>query len=328
MRIARFFELLVGLVFLVGAAMKAVNIPGFAAGIRSYHVFYDPGTLHTLAIVTVAIETLLGAALIAGIRLRGAVHAIGIALLAFFSGMIAYAWGAYGLEDCGCFGDYIKMGPAVSIAKNIVMFAMLIVPWFVSRKHEEPTRWPFTKTSAGLAAIAASVAIVVCTATFGARGSETTPIAENDSMSPALNTPDTPTGDFAGIQVTDGGQSLDLSSGTYLVAIMSATCEHCKASIGPLNELIAEPATPQIVGLMMGEESDLDQFRAETTPMFPTQRVDTMLWLKLLGDAPFPPRFVLVKDGAPVEHWDQEVPPADAFVARSTSAAPTDKELS
>lgn len=333
MRIARLCELLVGLIFLVGAAMKAANIPGFAAGIRSYHVFYNPDMLYNLAVFTIAVETLLGGALIAGIRMRGFIHAVGIALLLFFSGMIVYAWAAYGLEDCGCFGDYVKMGPGASIVKNLIMMAMLVVPWVTSRKKEPAKQSLFGHAGARIASVAVSVAIVACIAAFNmgdslpANAPTPTPTAASPSGTPST-APAPQTGEFSGIQVADGAQSLDLGDGVYLVAIMSATCEHCKASIEPLNNLIAQSTTPPVVGLMMGEPDDIEQFRLQTSPMFPTQLVETMKWLELLGDATAPPRFVLVKDGAPVEHWDEHVPTADALAAKVELEAAGDMGLS
>lgn len=321
MPIARALEVLVGLIFVFGAALKAANIPGFAAGIRSYHVFYNPDLLYNLAVVTVVVETILGAALLAGVRMRGAVHAAAIALLVFFTGLIAYAWAVHGIEDCGCFGDYIKMGPGASIIKNLVMMAMILIPWIVSRRHEHATRWPFEHASARVATVAVSVALVACIAAFNAqRGAVEAPTVASNA-GPALAA--TTTGPFSGIRVADDAGHYDLGDGTYLVAILSATCEHCKSSIEPLNLLLAEPTTPKVVGLMMGEPRDIEDFRMETMPLFPTQRVDTMLWLKLLGDAPAPPRFVLVTDGAAIEHWDDEVPPADAIAG---SAAPMTRE--
>lgn len=316
MRLARLCELLIGLVLVAGAAMKAVNIPGFAAGIRSYHVFYNPTLLYNLAVFTIAVEAVLGAALLAGIRLRGLVHALVTALLVFFTAMIAYAWIAHGIEDCGCFGDYVKMGPRTSIFKNIVMIAMVGLPWIVTWRHASPTQWPFGHRAARIAAVVASLAIVAGSAAFSAKPTPARQTSAATPSEPSNTATPAPAGPFAGITVEDAGQSHNLSHGTFLVAILSATCDHCKASIEPLNALIAEATTPQVVGLVMGEVDELEQFRMETTPLFPTQLVDTMTWLEMLGDAKAPPRFILLENGVPVEHWDEDVPSADAVAAK------------
>lgn len=327
MRVARLLEIAVGLVFVVGAAMKADNIPGFAAGIRSYRVFYDPNLLYSLAILTVAVETMLGASLVAGVRLRGFVHGLGVALLVFFSAMIAYAWAAYGLEDCGCFGDYVKMGPGFSIVKNIVMMAMLIVPWVAWSRDSRHTQRPLARPIPGIAISVLAIALVASVAAFGGKG-PTAPGNPNGADAPASDPQSTPTGEYSGIRVTDNVDTYDLGAGTYLVAVMSATCDHCKASVEPLNNLLAIPTTPPIVGLMMGEPDELERFRFETAPMFPTQLVDTMLWLKLLGDAAEPPRFVLIRDGAPVKQWNGDVPNADAVAATGEPVGPAGEDVS
>ena len=328
MIVARIFEIVLGLVFLVGAALKAVDIPGFALGIRQYQIFFDPQMLQALAIVTVIAETLLGAALLAGIRMRGVVHGAAIALLVFFSAMIGYAWAAHGLEDCACFGSAVKMGPGWSIVKNVVMVAMLLFASARSRREHAALPWSATRAGARIAAVAIAGVIVAGAAAVGTMQS-----ASHDVDPPAVA--DTggavahpaPVGAYAGMQVSGDGQTHDLGKGTYLVAIMSATCDHCKDSVEVLNALAAEPGVPQIIGIMMGKDDELEEFRGQTMPLFPTQIVDTMLWLELLGDAKAPPRFVLVRDGAPVEHWDDEVPPAEA-IASANSETPAAEAMS
>jgi hypothetical protein len=317
MRLARICEIVIGMVFLVGAVMKAVNIPGFAIGIRQYQIIFDPQALQWLAIVTVVVEAALGVALLVGWRLRGLTHAVGIAMLVLFSGMIAYAWAAHGLEDCHCFGDYVPMGPGASLLKNAVMIAMLLLPWVVYARRRTPLPWSLRGGLAKAAAVVASVVVVAGAAGYG--NPELT-LTKHDKTDAAGARPHgAPAGPFAALTVSDEWQTHELSEGTYLAAVMNATCDHCKASVEPLNLLMEQPGMPQVVALMDGKDATLAQFRAETAPLFPTQLVPTMKWLELLGDAPAPPRYVLIQDGAVLAHWDDIVPEAQVVTAALAS---------
>ena len=143
---------------------------------------------------------------------------------------------------------------------------------------------------------------------------------------PTTSAPAVSAGPYTGIQVDVDGQTVDLGKGTYLVALVTATCDRCKEEVASLNKLAVEPSVPKVVALMMGEPDELEQFRVETTPLFPTQFVDTMVWLNLLDDAAAPPRFELVKNGTRVTHWDDVVPTAETVVAYAMADAdPTDR---
>ncbi len=64
-------EKILGIVFVLAGALKAWDLEAFAFQIRYYHVLKDPGLLWAAAVGAVAWETLLGVALLVGLRLKG-----------------------------------------------------------------------------------------------------------------------------------------------------------------------------------------------------------------------------------------------------------------
>ena len=145
-------EKVLGAVFVIAAALKAWDLEAFAVQIRYYHVLRDPLALALAAVGSVAWETLLGVAMIVGLRLRGWTFAAVAATLAVFTGLILYAWYFHDLEDCGCFGSLAPMGPASTTAKNAVLFVLTGLAWFGLRSGHariEGTLWqhPYLKAA-------------------------------------------------------------------------------------------------------------------------------------------------------------------------------------
>lgn len=109
---------------------------------------------------------------------------------------------------------------------------------------------------------------------------------------------------FSTIKVQTDSETLALGKGTFLVAFLSTTCEHCQSWVESLNALAVTPGYPKVVGLMLGDETSLKEFRDQTSPEFPTALLDTAVFFQFIGDAP--PRLTLVRDGSQVKFWEGE----------------------
>ena len=125
---ARPLELLVGALFIFAALLKLQNPQLFAIQIHEYQILTDKALLAPAALFFLTLEMLLGVALAMGLRLRTLTHAAVTLTLLFFTGVIAYAWWAHGIKDCGCMGE-VQMGPGISIVKNLVLLAMVGWAW-------------------------------------------------------------------------------------------------------------------------------------------------------------------------------------------------------
>jgi len=312
-RMGRVIEVVLGLFFLATAGMKAWNMVGFAVQVSAYGVVKDAGLVAASAYGAVFVETLLGAALVAGARFKGLTYLATAGLTAVFSGLILYGWLAKGIEDCGCFGDFIQMGPRSSLAKNGVLLALLGLAWVGVRRPRAAPK-PKPRRLALKFAIAGIVAVL----TVGVAGQ----VRSGGGEGPEIEVVEGAAGEgeFARFRFEAGGEMVDLGSGEYLVALLSATCGHCQASVPGLNTLHGDDTLPKLVALMMGDEAEMADFRALTGPEFITKSLDQLVFMEFM-DAP-PPRLVYVRDGREVTewYWEDDTPSVEMVAAGISGA--------
>ncbi|MFM1918436.1 MAG: hypothetical protein RLZZ303_70 [Candidatus Hydrogenedentota bacterium] len=327
---ARIVEVLLGGLFLLAAVLKALDANLFVHQIFLYGVFEDQTLLGMVALVTLFVETVLGLAMVLGLRLRGLVPVAVLALLVFFTGLIMYAWP----EDCGCFGK-VKMGPEISIAKNIAMMAAGGFILYALRGRDVrqvPLRIGVSVVVGLLASAYAYPQVfqqsVRANATVAAPASPSTPAPSTADTRAAEPAPATPTpapatpGPYAGYIVeTDFGEQLDIGQGDYLVATLSMTCEHCMAAVPTLNELMLNPEMPRLVAFVLEPEpGKMVEFQAMTGSQFPMLNFGNNFLEFSRFMAAAPPRLALVRDGHVGVVWDGEIPDA-ATIQAAVSAA-------
>lgn len=291
-RMGRVIEVVLGIFFLATAAMKAWNLEGFGVQISAYGVVKDAGLVAVSAYVAVIIETVLGAALVGGVRLKGLTYLATAGLTVVFSGLILYGWLAKGIEDCGCFGDFVQMGPRSSLAKNGVLLGLLGLAWAGVRGVEVvgmSRRLGYRYAAFGILSVFA-VGVVGEVRSSGADGPEI-PVANGVAGE----------GEFARFRFEARGETVDLGKGEYLVALLSATCGHCQESVPALNALYVESDLPQLVALMMGDEDEMADFHALTAPEFITHPLPPLVFMEFM-DGP-PPRLVHTRDGRETTEW-------------------------
>ncbi len=123
--VIRFF---LGLLFIGSAALKAVDFAAFAEQVSYYGIVQDETHLQVVAGLVIGLEVALGLALLIGWWPRVVLPVTALLLLAF-TGLILYAWFYNDLQECGCFGSFFAMPPAVSVGKNIVLLCLLPLAW-------------------------------------------------------------------------------------------------------------------------------------------------------------------------------------------------------
>ncbi|MFO7775481.1 MAG: hypothetical protein R6W89_06745 [Candidatus Hydrogenedentota bacterium] len=296
MRYSTIVERLLGAVFIVSALLKALDMQMFERQIQAYGLLEGPQALTAAAFGTVAAETLLGMALLAGVRLKGATRLITFCLLAGFTALVGYGWFFQDLDECGCFGAYVEMTPAVTATKNLVMMALLGGAWGADRLRRHPLKEPSAgKNRPVLRAVVASAGAlaVLGGGLYGGYGE-----APAEAERP-----------FAEMTYQDGGTTVDLGDGEHFIAMYSANCEHCMATVPELHALMFEEGVPDVMAFVLGEPAAMDQFRSATQPLFPLERIGIETFAHHIGAAP--PRFILVRDGGIVDYWDGSVPEAE-----------------
>ncbi|MCC6154086.1 MAG: hypothetical protein IT367_10035 [Candidatus Hydrogenedentes bacterium] len=322
-RFARPLEIALGVLFIASAALKALDVYGFAVQIGAYGVIRDPLILPQLAYAMIALEAALGAALLGGYAFGGATIFVTAGLLIGLTGLIAYAWVFKDLADCGCFGSYIKMGPGASIAKNVVLLAMAGLVWYGQRKKQQPE--PSVEETAPTLATAernanrkfilASIGVAIVAGAI-AMGKPAPPNKSTPATSTQTNGTK-PAGKFAEFVPEMGGAPVPLAQGEFFLVMLSASCDHCRAVTASLNDLISIEGVPQIVALLMGTDDEMKDYMAATAPQFPIQVIDTLKFMSML-ETNAPPDFYIIRDGAVVRHMEAEEPGYDELLAFAT----------
>lgn len=296
-KLSRGVEVGLGLFFLAGALAKALNMEAFAVQISLYGVVKDPGLVQMAAYATVLLETCLGAFLLGGLRPRAVVYGLSAGLTAVFTGLIFYAWQFKGLEDCGCFGEYLKMSPGPSMVKNFVLLAVLGFGWFGGRgpSGEGPPQIQKLARLRAAAGVLAAVPVVIVMMVSGGPGSQ-------DAASTLVVSKAEKDRPFQKFQFDADGTHYDLGTGSYLVAMLNATCEHCRESVDTLNEYVLASDLPELVSLMAGTPDELLDFQSLVQPLFPTILIPPLDFFEFIDTAP--PRLIYVVDGAEVRAWE------------------------
>lgn len=132
-------RILVGIIFMISAFVKGVDVIGFSFKLEEYFSpavfnipFFESQAL-LLAIIVVAFEFILGFFLLMKIRLRITLSLL-IALCVFFAFLTFYSAYFNVVTDCGCFGDALKLEPWQSFWKDIVLLLALVLLYFLYRK--------------------------------------------------------------------------------------------------------------------------------------------------------------------------------------------------
>ncbi len=302
-KVARWIEIAVGLFFLISAAAKAVDMDAFGVQISAYNVVKDASVVRGSAYFALLLETALGGALLAGIRVKGLTHLASGVMIVVYSTLIAYAWAFHGLTDCGCLGTWVTMGPAASLAKNIVLLGALGFAWFGGRQASA------TMANNGMRFAAAFIAAtIVILALAGVV------MRDGGGMKPIHGVPQDGARPYAQFVFEADGQHFDLGKGEHLVAMLNATCGHCRASVPALNALVETPGLPPMVALMMGSEKELADFQTQTSPLFSAHLIESLTFMEFIGSTP--PRLSHIRDGVGVRHWDwqDKVPEAEILL--------------
>lgn len=125
-------RLILGITFLVSGFSKAVDPWGTALKVNEYLAIYGFENLHRwsmgFSVWLCGAELMMGCMLLCKVRIRL------VSIFAFFSMIfftiltfLSATW--LPVEDCGCFGDAIKLTPWQTFFKNLVLLPMAWVVW-------------------------------------------------------------------------------------------------------------------------------------------------------------------------------------------------------
>jgi len=266
----------IGLVFIVSAYTKFMS-PGIVE-----IILVDHGIAHSRESAAIIVRLLTGIELGIGIlffqpySLKRIVIPVAFLFLAGFTCYLIFT--GYILKDmqnCGCFGEMIKMSPAESIFKNLFLMALLIILFKTIKERKRNLLIP------------ALILIIAAGVVFAAS---------------RTGTP----GGFKFYRYTNftGEGRVDLLSGTKIVAVFNLECDHCRAAAADLAEMkIRYPDLPPVYELLFAEgETTPEKFDKLTGSNFPYTAIGAREFFDFIGNAP--PRFYLLENGKVKEIWD------------------------
>lgn len=134
--VAEVCRLLLGAVFIFSGLIKSIDPWGTAIKIGEYFTAFGiewlSCTSDVLAVGQCALELVIGLMLVGKVQLKLAAL-LSLLFMSFFTALtlVIAVWNP--VDDCGCFGDALKISNWMTFAKNMVLLPMSIVVWFAAR---------------------------------------------------------------------------------------------------------------------------------------------------------------------------------------------------
>lgn len=296
-------RILLGVLFILTAVLKLIGIDNFEVYIFSFNIFSF--TLSTLiARAVIAAEFILGGLLISKIFYKQAWW-LTMTMLAGFTLLLIYIAIFRNDENCHCFGELIQLDPISSIIKNIIMaIAFLFV------RKEEDYRFKLKKLVLGLIlgiGIIGPFGIVPPDAIYNKLFSKNNQHFDEqlfqksiqDSLAFSMILTDVHREvDNDSVVFQLGDEQLNLSNDKYLIAILSASCPHCKLSMKKANTIFSRNGidSKHLKMLIWGAESTMSKFLKETdSDIYETRFISPYLAIDLV-EGSFP-SFLLYDHG-------------------------------
>lgn len=272
-------RILLGAFFIATAVMKLLSLDNFEIYIYSFHIFnYLLCTV--VARLVIMAELLLGFLLITKIQYKLTWWAT-MAMLVGFTLLLVYVAIFRNDTNCHCMGDLVQVKPSLSIVKNVVTLALLLLV----RKEED---YHFKgKIVVGILGLVAAFAVP-----FG--------LFPMDSVWNLFEKNGQVINDerFHEFMQDSIAQSLDIDDGNYIVAYLASGCKYCKVSGKKIKSIVENNQldTNKVVFFIWGKDESIEKFKEETgATQFKYVKIDPLTAIEVVNGQ-FP-TYVYVKDG-------------------------------
>jgi len=301
-------RIIMGLVFIVAGVAKAMDLNFFYYVLKTFPLGLSDPILLWLARGFIALEIILGTALLFNIWPRLVLPATFAVMLVFLA---VTTWNLAGglSEDCGCFGKLVRLNPAVEIIVELVLLFITFVAWRFTQPGGEAGRF---KTALLGAAVMAG---------FGL------PYLFPESRPKVFAKEGV--GSYVG-DLKPERLKADLAKGDFFLALIETDCDHCQAAMPRLNTLAQSHATPKLVAVCPNSPEEMDSLKAKMTVGFPVGFVPIRKFLLLNPEIP---ALLWVKEGIVRHTWPIDSTPSVAEALRvlreggaleKTAPAPSD----
>jgi len=272
---------LVGLVFLVTGALKALDAAQFLRQVRRFRLL-PRAWERPAALFVIAAECALGVALVT--QLSPWLYPLAAGVLVAFLGLTAWGVRNGRIDDCGCYGGLLMVTPAQSMALDALYLGLVALAWLGAPDVASIAAWKVAPVAvAALAAVAASIR------------SQQKPLA-----------------DLALLRVGRTWRrrwlrhyERDVTRGSHFVVFLSRDCPYCKRWVPLLNVIEVQPELPSVVAVMSLEGKELRAFLDEHLITFPVTYMPQSL-VSLMATAY--PTAALIENGRVSQKWVGEMP--------------------
>ena len=231
-----------GLVFIVSAVLKVVDMDRFEIYIYSYH-FFSLNLSFLVARAAIILELVLGIGLI-----TNSLHKVywwgSMAMLVGYTLLLIYALVLGRTDSCHCFGDYLQLDPKQSILKNVVLMLLFLLIY-----RMEGWKTPFRWLILCLAVMASTIAVFV--------------VSPPDNYMPNYEPEQNLQTELFNEMLDDEPlASLDLREGKQVICFFSTGCEYCQMAAQKLSlmQQFYDFPAENITYVFMGNEEGVVEF--------------------------------------------------------------------
>ena len=239
-------KILLGLLFIVSAALKIADLDRFEIYIYSYHLF-SLNFSFLVARAAIIVEMVLGIGLVSN-----CFHKLmwwsSMVMLLGYTGLLTYALVLGRTDNCHCFGDYLQFNPWQSIIKNLVLMALFLLVYKVKgrRFKQDVLAW------VGITLVCSVIVFLISppdnyTSNYGQSQNLNRDLFKESLQLPPLDT-------------------MNLMKGKKVLGIFSSSCEYCMIAAQKLSLMQQFYGFPErdIVYVFMGNEKDVQPFFEES----------------------------------------------------------------
>ncbi len=260
-------KVLLGLVFVVSAVLKVVDMDKFEIYVYSYH-FFSLNASFFVARMAIVLELVLGFGLISH-----CFHKLmwwgSMAMLGGYTLLLMYALVMGRTDSCHCFGDFLQLDPKQSLIKNGVLMLLFLLIY-----RMESWKTPFRWLIFFLIIMASTIGVFVA--------SPPDNLTSNFDPEQNLQT------ELFDAMLDDAPlDSLHLREGKQVVCVFSTGCDYCQMAARKLSLMQQFHGFPadRITYIFMGNEEGMAKFydQSESVPYRGVLYPDVVRLLKAIN---------------------------------------------
>ena len=239
-------KVLLGLVFIVSAVLKLIDMDSFEIYIYSYH-FFSLNASFIVARLAIILELVLGIGLVSH-----TVHKMywwgSMVMLGGYTLLLIYALILGRTDSCHCFGDFLQLDPKQSLIKNGVLMLFFLLIY-----RMESWKTPFRLLILCLTVMASTIAVFV--------------ISPPDNLTSNADPEQNLQLELFNEMLDDAPlDALNLREGKQVICFFSTSCEVCQLAAHKLSLMQQFYDFPKesITYLFMGNEESIAKFYEES----------------------------------------------------------------